>query len=215
MVDIDIRDISHRSKNDNHPFHRFLPSSKSNSACASEQTAQPKSGLIKIAAFGGICLPHPFPHTNDRPSRLLPTRPQASLLLFRHCICQTGSKWRRYLAIEANKSQSRLRSWSRLQHPLLPADSINRVWNLCTGSEAMTSRAQNADKFVQANVESWNRSSMYVRCPNCDKTHHHSFSGGYTARHRHVSHRDRTDHPSTRFDFLSTSKKSINRELFL
>jgi hypothetical protein len=48
--------------------------------------------------------------------------------------------------------------------------------------------AQTTDKLVQAKVEWWNRSSMYVRCPSCEEIHRHGFSGHYTARHRCLSH---------------------------
>jgi hypothetical protein len=52
----------------------------------------------------------------------------------------------------------------------------------------MADQAQTADKLVQVKVEWWNRSSMYVRCPNCEKIHHRGFSGDYTVRHRRISH---------------------------
>lgn len=52
----------------------------------------------------------------------------------------------------------------------------------------MADQAQTADILVQAKVEWWNRSLMYVRCPNCEKIHFHGFSGDYTARHRRISH---------------------------
>ncbi|OBT60408.1 hypothetical protein VE03_10237 [Pseudogymnoascus sp. 23342-1-I1] len=48
--------------------------------------------------------------------------------------------------------------------------------------------AQTADKLIQAEVQWWNRSSMYVRCPSCEEIHRHGFSGDYTARHRRLSH---------------------------
>jgi hypothetical protein len=51
----------------------------------------------------------------------------------------------------------------------------------------MANQAQTTDKLVQAKVEWWDRSSMYVRCPNCDEIHRHGFSGDYTARPRRTS----------------------------
>jgi hypothetical protein len=48
----------------------------------------------------------------------------------------------------------------------------------------MADQAQTTDKPVQAKVEWWNRSSMYVRCPNYEEIYRHGFSGDYTVRHR-------------------------------
>jgi len=39
----------------------------------------------------------------------------------------------------------------------------------------MASQSQTADKIAQAKVQWWNRSSVYVRCPNCEEIHYHSF----------------------------------------
>jgi hypothetical protein len=48
--------------------------------------------------------------------------------------------------------------------------------------------AQTPDKLIQAKVQWWNRSSMYVRCPSCEEIHRHGFSGDYTAKHPRLSH---------------------------
>ncbi|OBT60333.1 hypothetical protein VE03_10341 [Pseudogymnoascus sp. 23342-1-I1] len=48
--------------------------------------------------------------------------------------------------------------------------------------------AQTANRLIQAQVQWWNRSSIYIRCPSCEEVHRHSFSGDYTARHRRLSH---------------------------
>ena len=38
--------------------------------------------------------------------------------------------------------------------------------------------AQTADKLIQAKVQWWNRSSMYVRCPSYEEIHRHGFFWG-------------------------------------
>ena len=48
--------------------------------------------------------------------------------------------------------------------------------------------AQSPDKVIQAKVQWWNHSSMYVRCPSCEEIHRHGFSGDYIAKHRRLSH---------------------------
>ncbi|RGP68721.1 hypothetical protein FSPOR_5192 [Fusarium sporotrichioides] len=40
----------------------------------------------------------------------------------------------------------------------------------------------------KADVIWWDSSSMYIRCPHCDKIHRHGFSGNYHVRHRRAPH---------------------------
>jgi hypothetical protein len=40
----------------------------------------------------------------------------------------------------------------------------------------------------KANVVWWNSSSMYIRCPHCDKIHRHGFDGDYHVKHHCAPH---------------------------
>jgi uncharacterized C2H2 Zn-finger protein len=40
----------------------------------------------------------------------------------------------------------------------------------------------------KANTVWWDSSSMYIRCPHCDKIHRHGFDGNYHIKHRRVPH---------------------------
>ena len=65
----------------------------------------------------------------------------------------------------------------------------------------MADLAETADKLVQAKVEWWNHSSMYVRCPSCEGIHRHSFRGDYSAKQRRLSHCASFCHYEIRFPF--------------
>ncbi|RYC79446.1 hypothetical protein BFJ63_vAg17670 [Fusarium oxysporum f. sp. narcissi] len=40
----------------------------------------------------------------------------------------------------------------------------------------------------KANTVWWNSSSMYIRCPHCDKIHRHGFDGNYHVKHHRAPH---------------------------
>ncbi|EXL65275.1 hypothetical protein FOPG_18491 [Fusarium oxysporum f. sp. conglutinans race 2 54008] len=40
----------------------------------------------------------------------------------------------------------------------------------------------------KANTVWWNSSSMYIRCPHCDKIHRHGFGGDYHVKHHRAPH---------------------------
>lgn len=40
----------------------------------------------------------------------------------------------------------------------------------------------------KANIMWWNSSSMYIRCPHCDRIHRHGFDGKYQIKHRRAPH---------------------------
>ncbi|CAH0055803.1 unnamed protein product [Clonostachys solani] len=42
--------------------------------------------------------------------------------------------------------------------------------------------------IYKANVMWWNKSSIYIRCPHCDKIHRHGFDGEYRAEYRRAPH---------------------------
>lgn len=52
----------------------------------------------------------------------------------------------------------------------------------------MATRSHLIPKFAQAPVQFWNNTDVYVRCPYCEKTHHHGFDGNYLHKHYRVPH---------------------------
>ncbi|KAI0909541.1 DYW family of nucleic acid deaminases-domain-containing protein [Ustulina deusta] len=64
----------------------------------------------------------------------------------------------------------------------------------------------------QAPVEWWDCSSMYVRCPGCDKIHRHSFDGNYEIKHRRASHCDSLKYHCGTYDILSPLQYEIDKE---
>ncbi|KAB5536699.1 DYW family of nucleic acid deaminases-domain-containing protein [Coniochaeta sp. 2T2.1] len=57
----------------------------------------------------------------------------------------------------------------------------------------MADKIQPTPKPIQAKVEWWDCSSVYVRCPSCERIHSHTFSGYDTTLHQRVSHCDMPD----------------------
>lgn len=52
----------------------------------------------------------------------------------------------------------------------------------------MATRSQLIPKFAQAPVQFWDNSNVYVRCPYCEKIHHHGFNGNYLDKHCRAPH---------------------------
>jgi hypothetical protein len=65
---------------------------------------------------------------------------------------------------------------------------LHSILNLFLRDRKLVSTIMTDLPKYKANVVWWNSSSMYIRCPHCDKIHRHGFNGNYHVKHRRIPH---------------------------